>query len=89
MRTALDSNVLSAIWSREKQAESFAERLFSAQGEGALVLSPAAYSELLAHPSVDEAFVWAFLNRTGITVDFRLADAGWTESGRRYARYTR
>jgi hypothetical protein len=89
MRTALDTNILSAILSNEPSAAAIARQLNSAKGDGALLLAPAVYSELLAHPNVNESFVNRLLEDTGIAVDFLLTEAVWVEAGRRFARYAR
>ena len=89
MRTAIDTNILSAILSNEPAAVVIAQQLSSAKNDGALLLAPAVYSELLAHPNVSESFVNRFLDDTGITVDFLLPQAVWLEAGRRFARYAR
>ncbi|MBL8294158.1 MAG: hypothetical protein JNN08_20105 [Bryobacterales bacterium] len=51
MRTAIDSNVLSAILSGLPEASSLAELLASASSQGALVIGGAVYAELSAHPA--------------------------------------
>lgn len=87
MRTALDTNVLSAILSNESTAAAIARQLVNAKGDGALLVAPVVYGELLAYPHVNEAFVHRFLQDTGITVDFELRKEVWIEGGRRFARY--
>jgi len=87
VRTALDSNILSAMWSNEPSARAIARQLGEAKQEGALLLSPIAYAELLAHPRATKEFLHAFLADSGIRVDFQLPESTWTESGLRFARY--
>ena len=87
MRTAIDSNVFSAIWSWESTAEIIVERLGVARQEGALLISPFVYAELLAYPGATETYVRGFLEATGVVVDYRLEEGMWNESGRRFARY--
>ena len=87
MRTALDTNVISAIWSAESTAQRAIERLEMARLDGALLISPAVFAELLAYPGASESFVAEFLSVTGISVDFRLEPSVWSETGRRFARY--
>jgi predicted nucleic acid-binding protein len=89
MRTAIDTNILSAILSNESAAVSIAQQLSVARGEGALLLAPAVYSELLAHPNGSESLLNHFLEDTGIVVDFLLSEEVWVEAGRRFARYAR
>lgn len=85
MRTAIDTNILSALWSEEPGA--IPQQLGNARNHGALLISPVVYAELLAYPRATEAFVDGFLSDTGITVDFQMEWSVWVESGRRFARY--
>lgn len=87
MRTALDTNVLSALWSNELGAATVAVNLVRAKSDGALIVSGPVYAELLAYPTISEAAVNDFLSETGIHPDFNLSQAVWLEAGRRYARY--
>jgi predicted nucleic acid-binding protein len=87
VRTALDSNILSALWSNEPSATAIARRLGEAKQEGALLLSPIAYAELLAHPRATKVFLHTFLADSGIRVDLHLPESTWTASGLRFARY--
>lgn len=89
MRTAIDTNVLSALWSKEPLASRVAGSLGGARNEGGLVVSAAVYAELLAHPSAAESFVNNFLADTGIVVDFEFQQSVWVEAGRRFARYAK
>jgi hypothetical protein len=87
MRTAIDANIISSIWSGEPTAEMVIEQLGTAKQEGALLLSPFAFAELHAHPNVGTDFIRPFLVTTGIVVDFKLEERVWAESGLRFARY--
>ena len=87
MRTAIDTNILSALFSGEPAAHVLATRLEQAKGEGGLALAPAVYAELLAYPGMTQTFLENFLTTTGITVDFALEPAIWREAGIRFARY--
>jgi|SRR5690348_10360885 len=89
MRTALDTNVLSALWSGEPLAAEIARRLGDAKKEGGLVVGAPVYAELLAHPKAAESFVNQFLGETGILVDFDLSQRVWLEAARRFARYAK
>lgn len=89
MRTAIDTNVLSALWSREQFASNIAKNLGEAKIEGGLVVGAPVYAELLAHPKATEAFVNSFLSDTGILVDFEFEQQVWLEAGRRFARYAK
>ena len=87
MRTAIDANILSSIWSNEPTAEKVLEQLGKAQQEGALLISPFAFAELHAHPNVPAALIGDFLDETGVAVDYTLDERVWTEAGMRFARY--
>jgi hypothetical protein len=88
VRTAVDANVFSAIWSGEASAKPVIAKLGEARREGALVISPFAFAELLAYPGATEQFVSGFLEATGVQVDYRLEERLWTETGIRFARYS-
>ncbi len=87
MRTAIDTNILSAVWSNEPAAASIVQLLGEARRNGALVLSPVVFSELHAYPGATPAFLSHFIADTGITVDFHLKNATWEEAGIRFAQY--
>jgi len=87
VRTALDSNILSAIWSNETPADLISQHLQKAKQMGAVVLSPIAYSELHAHPRMSPDSLRQRLNEVGIQVDFDLNESVWAEAGKRYATY--
>lgn len=89
MRTAIDTNVLSALWSKEKVAAEVAKILGAAKVEGGLVVGAPVYAELLAHPRATERFINEFLSDTGITIDFQFEHRVWLEAGRRFARYVK
>jgi predicted nucleic acid-binding protein len=88
MKTALDTNVISAMWSREPSTPRLALALDTAKRQGTLVLSPPAFAECLAHPFYTEAQIESFFADTGITVDLRLLDDIWALAGRRYRQYS-
>jgi len=89
MRTAIDTNVLSALWSKEPLASQVARILGDARTEGGLVVGAPVYAELLAYPKATESFVNGFLADTGIVVDFEFQQPVWLEAGRRFARYAK
>ncbi len=89
MRTAIDTNVLSALWSKEPSASHISRILGAAKAEGGLVVCGPVYAELLAYPKATESFVNDFLADTGITVDFAFEQPVWVEAGRRFARYAK
>jgi predicted nucleic acid-binding protein len=87
VRTAIDTNVLSALWSNEHSAANLSQLLGERQSQGALLIAPVVYAELLAYPRATESYVDDFLSDTGITVDFEIGRAVWADAGRRFARY--
>jgi len=87
VRTAIDANILSSIWSNEPTAQKVVEQLGKAQQEGALLISPFAFAELHAHPNVPPALICDFLDETGVIVDYKLDERMWSEAGLRFARY--
>jgi predicted nucleic acid-binding protein len=87
VRTAIDSNVFSAIWSSEATAPKVISKLGEARQEGALLISPFVFAELHAYPGATEAFIRGFLAATDVVVDTRLDERVWSETGRRFARY--
>jgi predicted nucleic acid-binding protein len=89
VRTAIDTNVLSVLWSKEPSASHISRILGAAKAEGGLVVCGPVYAELLAYPKATESFVNDFLADTGITVDFAFEQPVWVEAGRRFARYVK
>jgi predicted nucleic acid-binding protein len=87
VRTAIDTNILSAVWSSEATAIDIAQQLGEARTYGALLISPVVYAELLAYPKATESFVNGFLSDTGIVVDFDIESSVWVDAGRRFAHY--
>jgi predicted nucleic acid-binding protein len=85
--TAIDTNIVSALWSKQLPELNLANRLSEAKSQGALMISPVVYAELLAHPKADETFVNTFLEFTGVTIDFRMGADVWLDAGKRYAQY--
>jgi predicted nucleic acid-binding protein len=73
MTTAIDTNVIVALWDAEdtlhRPARAALDKAFS---EGTLVISGAVYAELLAAPGRTEAFVDRFCEETGIEVEWEL-----------------
>ncbi len=87
MRTSLDTNVLSALWSNEPGASGIANQLSDAKQAGAILVSGVVYAELLAYPRATETFINDFFAETGIVLELQLHGTVWLEAGRRFARY--
>jgi predicted nucleic acid-binding protein len=87
LRTALDTNVLSALWSGEPSARNIESVLFKARSEGGLVVCAPVYCELLAYPSATRRFVREFLAETGILVEFLLDEQIWQRAATAFMAY--
>jgi predicted nucleic acid-binding protein len=87
MKTALDSNILSALWSSEPSASHLKARLQEARTQGAVVICAPVYAELLAHPRATRSFVDQFLSDTGITVEFVLEEPVWRKAAEAFSGY--
>jgi predicted nucleic acid-binding protein len=87
VRTAVDTNILSALWSSEPLASQVAAQLADAHARGGLVVCAPVYVELLAHPSATQHFVDEFLAETGIAVEFEIEESVWRQAGKSFAAY--
>jgi predicted nucleic acid-binding protein len=89
MKTAIDSNILSAFWSNEASAPCIEQELIDSRAQGSVVVSAPVYVELAAHPLVSPGFVDRFLAETGIVVEFALDEAVWRKAAEGFADYAR
>lgn len=87
MRTALDTNVLSAILDGEPQAKALAGKLGEARRGGSIVICGAVFAEAMAHARATESSLRRFLGEVGVDIDFELGEAVWVEAGNRNAAY--
>ncbi|MEM6431083.1 MAG: PIN domain-containing protein [Deinococcota bacterium] len=87
MRTAIDTNAISAFLSREPAAQDIRRMLVKAKQAGGLVISGAVYAELLAYPNADRAFMDNFLMSTGIQTDFDIRADVWIKAGEAFSSY--
>jgi predicted nucleic acid-binding protein len=87
MKTALDSNVLSSLWSAEPSASHVKKELVKARAEGSIVVCAAVYAELAAHPLVSPGMVDRLLAEADITVEFDLDAAIWRKAADAFASY--
>src|SRR5580704_5293229 len=88
MTTAVDSNILVALWNLEDSLNSAAQAaLDAALNRGSLVICAPVFAELLAFPVRDEAFLDSFLRDTGIAVDWDLGESVWRMAGRAFQSY--
>jgi len=88
MTTALDSNILVALWAPEHTLTSTAKLgLKSARSAGSLIVSAPVYAELLAYPERTEEFLDSFFAETGIAIDWNLNESIWRSAGLAYQSY--
>jgi len=88
MTTAIDTNVIIALWDRDDRVSAAAQSaLDTALRRGALVVAAPVFAELLAAPGRDEAFLDSFFRDTGITVDWNLDETVWRTAGRAFQKY--
>jgi len=88
MITALDTNVLVALWDRDDAWNSAAEAVLkSSRARGKLIISGVVFAELLAFPRRKEKFIDQFLSDTDIGVDWAIQEAIWRSAGVAYQAY--
>jgi predicted nucleic acid-binding protein len=88
MTTAIDTNIIVALWDPEDALNSIANwALDSAVGSGATIVSAPVFAELIAIPQGGEKFVENFLYDTGITIDWHLDETIWRTAGRAFQAY--
>lgn len=90
MITALDTNVLVALWDRNDTLNSAAQAaLDDAFARGKLVISGAVFAELLAFQQRTETFLDQFLKDTGISVDWTTDESIWRVAGMAFQKYAK
>ena len=88
MITTLDTNIIVGVLEgEEKLADRLAAILDRLADQGALLITPVVYAELLAAPSRSPALVDAFLAQTPVQVDWFLEEAVWRAAGLAYRTY--
>jgi predicted nucleic acid-binding protein len=85
MRTAIDTNIISAVWSGSAPAAHVASVLAQATNEGALVICAPVYVELMAYPNATGQYLDQFLASTRVQVDFVIEEPVWRETAQRFA----
>lgn len=80
MRTAVDTNIILALWSAEPLAGRAEAALMKARKAGSLVICGVVYAELAAHPNSTANFVTDFLRNTEIEADFSTTEAMWNHA---------
>lgn len=89
IRSAIDTNVISALWSAPRQDNDAQVLLTAARIAGPLVICGPVYAELMAFPGTKPGFIDQFLASTGISLDLDLNIAIWRSAGESFARYSR
>jgi len=88
MTTAIDTNVVIALWDKNAALSSAAQTaLEAAFNRGNLVVAAPVYAELLAAPGRTETFVNSFLEDTAIAIDWELGEPVWRSAGRAFQSY--
>lgn len=88
MITALDTNVLVALWDRDDKWSSASEdALMSAQSRGRIVISGVVYAELVAFPRRKDTFIDQFLGETSVGVEWATNESVWRLAGAAYQTY--
>jgi predicted nucleic acid-binding protein len=86
--TAVDTNVVIALWDRDPTLSLAAQTaLEAAFRRGGLVVAAPVFAELLAAPGRTEAFINSFFEDTGVTVDWALSESIWRSAGRAFQKY--
>jgi predicted nucleic acid-binding protein len=88
MTTAIDTNVIIALWDNDPALSFAAETaLEAAFHRGSLVVAAPVFAELIAAPGRTEEFVGSFLEENGITIDWNLNEQVWRSAGRAFQAY--
>jgi predicted nucleic acid-binding protein len=88
MTTAIDTNVIVALWDVDDGLNSQAQAsLDRALARGSLVVAGPVFAELLAFPGRTEEFLDSFFEDTGITVEWDLDESTWRIAARAFQSY--
>jgi|SRR5262252_5445713 len=87
MKTALDSNILSSLWSAEKSAPHVKKQLVEARAQGNIVICATVYVELAAHPLITPGLVDRLLAEADIGVEFQMDEPVWRKAAEAFAAY--
>jgi len=86
--TAIDTNVIVALWDDDPSLSLAAETaLETAFRRGSLVVSAPVFAELIAAPGRTEAFITLFLEENGIAIDWDFGETIWLSAGRAFQAY--
>jgi predicted nucleic acid-binding protein len=88
MTTAIDTNVVIALWDKNAALSAAAQTaLEAAFNRGNLVVAAPVFAELLAAPGRTENFLNSFLEDTAIAIDWNLDEPVWRSAGRAFQAY--
>jgi predicted nucleic acid-binding protein len=88
MTTAIDTNVIVALWDRDNALSLAAQSaLDTALSHGGLVVAAPVFAELMAVPGRNETFLDSFFKDTGIALDWNLHETVWRAAGRAFQKY--
>ena len=87
MRTSVDTNIISALWSQETVAPLVSSLLKEAKAAGGVVISGPVFSELRAHPLAKEGLIEEFCTNTGLTIDFVVDEKVWRMAADAFSAY--
>jgi predicted nucleic acid-binding protein len=88
MITAIDTNVISALWNEDDALNRAAQgALDAALGGGKLIISGVVYAELLAAPGRTETFLDKFCEEARIAIEWELSEHVWRAAGRAFQSY--
>ncbi len=88
MTTAIDTNVIVALWANDPALSLAAQTaLEAAFRRGSLVVAAPVFAELIAAPERTEAFVSSLLEENGVVIDWNLNEPIWRAAGRAFQAY--
>jgi|ERR1700686_2838866 len=87
MRTALDTNIVSPVWSGAPAATTMVAQLSKARAEGALMISAPVFVELLAVPGLNVQLVRKALAEMAIAIDFDMGEDVWQLAATSFTAY--
>jgi len=88
MTTAVDTNIIVALWDRNFELNSAAQSaLDAALAQGGLIISAPVFAELMACPGRDQAFLDTFCRDARIAIDWKVDEATWRTAGQAYQAY--
>ena len=88
MTTAIDTNVIVALWNKDETQNLTAKKaLGESQMGGGLVICGAVYAELMAAPGQSETFVDRFCEEAGIIVEWEIGEKAWRAAGTAFQGY--